>query len=111
MIKGISEERSVYIDGEKLSTESSRELYDHAPDGGVLWGYSGSGPSQLALALLLHFGATENEALAWYQGFKQEVIAPLHDAQTGQPLNEFEMADSRVVDWLEARRLFAQELE
>jgi len=36
------------------------------------------------LALLLHFGATESEALSWYQGFKEEVIAPLKDEQTGQ---------------------------
>jgi len=41
-----------------------RDLLDHSP-GGFEWGYSGSGPAQLALALRLH------------QKFKFAVIAKL----------------------------------
>lgn len=38
-------------DGETLSPKPSQKLWDHSPDG-FQWGYAGSGPAQLALALL-----------------------------------------------------------
>ncbi len=104
MIQGIMSELKVYIDKKELSTERSRKLKDHAPDGNVAWGYHGSGPSLLALALLLHFGATDYEGLTWYQEFKRDVISEL-------PENDFLMKDERVIEWLESRRLFAKELE
>ena len=102
MIQGVDHENAVYIDGARISTANSRRLRDHAPDGGVSWGYHGSGPSQLALALLLHFGAADKEALMFYQEFKREVIAPL-------PPNDFSIKDETVKDWLEARRIFSKE--
>lgn len=110
MIKGMAGEYMVYVDGQPLDLEASLKVANHSPTG-FMWGYLGSGPSQTALALLLHFGATKEEALAWYQDFKRDVVAPLKDAATGQPLHEFEMVDSKVADWLEARRIFARELE
>jgi len=104
MIVGKYLENKVYIDGSPLSTERSRQLKNHAPDGGVSWSYQGSGPSQFALALLLHFGATDNEAVTWYQELKREVIANI-------PQEDFTMEKNRIIEWLEARRIFAKELE
>lgn len=101
MINGIWNKRMVYIDGVPLDLERSLKVRNHSPDG-FCWGYSGSGPSQLALALLLHFGATDEESLSWYQSFKQDVIAKL-------PQDDFTMNESRVKDWLEAKRLFVKE--
>lgn len=51
------------------------DLRNHSPDG-FAWGYGGSGPAQLALAILadLH---TDAKALAWYMPFKWRVIAQL----------------------------------
>jgi len=51
------------------------DLRNHSPTG-FAWGYGGSGPSQLALAILadLHSDA---KALQWYQPFKWRVIAQL----------------------------------
>lgn len=103
MIKGIYRENAVYIDGALISTANSRRLRDHAPDGGVSWNYLGSGPCQLSLALLLHFGATDDEALLWYQEFKREIIANI-------PPRDFTMEDTRVTEWLEAKRIFTKEL-
>lgn len=103
MIKGVHHENAVYIDGELMSTANSLRLRKHAIDGGVSWNYLGSGPSQLALALLLHFGATDDEALNWYMEFKREVIANL-------PPTDFTMKDERVTEWLEAKRIFTNEL-
>lgn len=102
MIKGIYLENAIYIDGARISTADSLRLQNHAPDGGVSWGYHGSGPSQLALALLLRFGATDKEALAFYQDLKREVIATL-------PPLDFEMKDEKVTEWLESKRIFSKE--
>lgn len=44
--------------------------------GRVNWGYGGSGPAQLALAVCLKFMPQE-QAVARHQGFKREVIAAL----------------------------------
>ena len=52
------------------------DLYNHSPTG-FEWGYGGSGPAQLALAILVnHFGDCA-KALATYQAFKREVVAGL----------------------------------
>ncbi len=49
----------------------------HSPTG-FEWGYLGSGPAQLAFAILLdHFGDPAPARL-YYQSFKFEVIAGLH---------------------------------
>ncbi|MGA9451864.1 MAG: DUF6166 domain-containing protein [Verrucomicrobiia bacterium] len=52
------------------------DLYNHSPTG-FEWGYGGSGPAQLALAILAnHFGDNE-KALVNYQAFKREIVAGL----------------------------------
>lgn len=49
------------------------DLWNHSPDG-FEWGYAGSGPAQLALAILAHeYG--DDFAVAWHQRFKFAVIA------------------------------------
>lgn len=52
------------------------DLSNHSPDG-FQWGYDGSGPAQLALALLAHATGDDEFALATYQQFKREVVATL----------------------------------
>ena len=52
------------------------DLWNHSPTG-FEWAYAGSGPAQLALAILAdHFGNDE-QALNFYQRFKWAVIAEL----------------------------------
>lgn len=60
--------------GEQLRAARSLRLVNHSPDG-FEWGYAGSGPAQLALAILLDFTGNEELALARYQTFKQVCIA------------------------------------
>lgn len=50
------------------------ELRNHSPTG-FAWGYGGSGPAQLALALLMHALGDQAMALAHYQDFKQDHVA------------------------------------
>ena len=67
-------ELTVTVNGQALDPRF--DLRNHSPDG-FAWGYGGSGPAQLALAILAdHFGDDE-QALAHYQDFKWKVVAGL----------------------------------
>ncbi|MDS0296689.1 DUF6166 domain-containing protein [Halogeometricum luteum] len=63
-------------DQEQLTLDRSLELTSHSPSG-FEWGYGGSGPAQLALALLLDHTDDEEVALAEYMAFKTEVVSQL----------------------------------
>lgn len=63
----------VFIDGDQLFPTRSLRVCRHSPDG-FQWGYAGSGPAQLALAILLQFCKKE-VALKYYQEFKFKEIA------------------------------------
>jgi hypothetical protein len=79
-IVGEPRTRSVWVDDEFLTPERSQQLWNHSPDG-FNWGYGGSGPAQLALALLLAAGVTPRTAVRLHQTFKWEHIAPLPQHQ------------------------------
>jgi hypothetical protein len=64
----------VTVDGRPLNPRL--DLWNHSPNG-FEWGYGGSGPSQLALALLADHLADDDQALAQYQSFKFAVVAKL----------------------------------
>ena len=52
------------------------DLWNHSPTG-FEWGYGGSGPAQLSLALLAdHFGDSQ-KAVELHQSFKWAVVAKL----------------------------------
>lgn len=78
-ITGRAADRRVTVDGHDLSPEPSQRLYNHSPDG-FAWGYEGSGPAQLALAILLSAGVPASGALACHQDFKRTVVATWADA-------------------------------
>jgi hypothetical protein len=61
---------------ERLTPERSLALVDHSPSG-FECGYSGSGPAQLALALLLYYTGDEAFALDHHQEFKTGVVSQL----------------------------------
>jgi hypothetical protein len=52
------------------------DLRQHSPTG-FEWGYGGSGPAQLALAILADYLGDSRRALAHYQAFKWDIIARL----------------------------------
>ena len=51
-LKGIASTREIYLDGKYLDPARSQKAWNHSPDG-FNWGYGGSGPAQLALAIML----------------------------------------------------------
>ena len=67
-------ECSVTVGGRALDPRF--DLRMHIPDG-FEWGYGGSGPAQLALALLADHLNSDEEALNLYQRFKWAVVADL----------------------------------
>ena len=58
----------------ELPLEPSYKLYPHSPDG-FQWGYQGSGPAQLALALLLDLTENPDLSVRLHQEFKRHLIA------------------------------------
>lgn len=72
---------SVTVDGKPLNHAKSLAVVNHSPSG-FSWGYSGSGPSQLALAILLQF-LTREKALSLYQKFKVEFVSQWPFGQSG----------------------------
>ena len=87
--KGITSEHAVQRSG---PLRQRHDLRNHSPDG-FEWGYGGSGPAQLALALLADALGDDSLALRWYQDFKWKVVAPLdRDAP-------WEMTDETIRQW------------
>lgn len=78
------------------------EIVNHSPTG-FEWGYGGSGPSQLALAIVywtlaLATAADEEEAediaLRYYQGFKEQFVAKF-------PKEGWQISSETVLSWLD----------
>ncbi|MDE0456061.1 MAG: DUF6166 domain-containing protein [Chromatiales bacterium] len=84
-------EATVTIDGRPLDWRKSLALRNHSPTG-VEWGYLGSGPAQLALALLLEV-ADDATALRFYQRFKDGVISRI-------ATDRWALTTADVTDWL-----------
>lgn len=89
-------------DGEptELSPIPSQKLRNHSPDG-FQWGYSGSGPSQLSLALLLDVTGNPELAQSYYQDFKFNTVASWGE--------EWSITSQEILEWL--ARAQAQELQ
>lgn len=69
--------------GRELLPARSQRFHNHSPDG-FAWGYGGSGPAQLALALCLRIFEYKRAPNDWvslpfdYQQFKWDIIAKLN---------------------------------
>jgi hypothetical protein len=63
----------VRVDETVLSPKQAAAIYAGAPDG-FEWGYDGSGPRLLALALLYDYLADADQALSYCAGFFREVV-------------------------------------
>jgi len=75
VIRGKWDTGQVWMDDRELSPERSQAVVNHSPTG-FAWSYGGSGPAQLALALLLEL-TTQEMALLWYQDVQWAIIAKL----------------------------------
>ena len=73
-----------------LKPSASQKLYNHSPDG-FNWGYSGSGPAQSALAILLDCLGKEL-ALKHYQAFKFEFVSSWG--------KQFSITEQEIKNWI-----------
>ena len=62
--------------GERKPLNPRQELRNHSPTG-FEWGYGGSGPAQLALAILAEHLGNDDTALKQYQDFKWACVAQI----------------------------------
>jgi hypothetical protein len=69
----------VLVDGRLLPLRL--DLANHSPTG-FEWGYGGSGPAQLALALIADATGNDEEAITWHQDLKWAVVQSLPDRWT-----------------------------
>ena len=65
---------TVTVDGRRLNPR--HDLWNHSPSG-FEWGYGGSGPAQLALAILADHCGNDEEAFNFHHRFKWAVVAEL----------------------------------
>jgi len=68
----VAGENVVTKNGQILRPNKSQKIRNHSPDG-FNWGYAGSGPAQLALAILQAEYGSE-VAQAFYQNFKFKFV-------------------------------------
>jgi hypothetical protein len=91
VIRGKWDTGQVWIDDRELSPERSQSVVNHSPTG-FSWGSGGSGPAQLALALLLEI-TTKEMALLWYQDVTSHIIARLVQ-------DDFVIGSREIVDFI-----------
>ena len=84
----------VTVDGRPL--DPRLDLCSHSPTG-FEWGYGGSGPAQLALALLADHTGDAEEAVTLHQDFKRLVVARL-------PFRRWEITGQQMEAWVEILR-------
>ena len=75
----------------ELTPDRSLKVRNHSPTG-FNWGYGGSGPAQLALALLLDVMGYESSAETHYMDFKDKVVAGWGD--------EWEITEVEILSWM-----------
>lgn len=86
-----------YEDGYRRPLHPCNNIVNHSPDG-FAWGYGGSGPSQLALAIMVDATKDQQQAQQLYQQFKWAVVAVADGAK------EFRVSLSDVQSWIAGRK-------
>jgi Family of unknown function (DUF6166) len=82
----------VQEDGRSYPLDPRLDVWNHSPTG-FEWGYGGSGPAQLALAILCECLEYVDQAVALHQVFKRRVVARL-------PRNSaWEISKQQVLRW------------
>jgi len=83
----------VTVNGDALNPRY--DLHNHSPDG-FEWGYPGSGPAQLALAILADHLRDDEQAINLHQRFKWEVIAKLPERKRTSTSRDIDAALHRI---------------
>ncbi len=88
LITGDAMSLEVTVGGEFLNVKPTQKVWNHANE--FNWGYGGSGPAQLSLAILLKY-LNKEDAVSLHQDFKFKVVAGWpggKDFEVNLPLRE-----------------------
>lgn len=83
--------------GTELDPGPSLKVFNHSPDG-FEWGYGGSGPAQLALAILMDYLGDSKRAVELHQRFKWEFIAQADK-------ESFDISEEQINAWMKDTEL------
>ena len=93
----------VTVAGKLLDPVPSQAVCNHSRSG-FAWGYGGSGPAQLARAILMARGVPPHVAVRFYQSFKWDCISRL-------PATHFNLPIVVVDLWIQGNILVPEELQ
>jgi hypothetical protein len=85
----------VTVNGDPL--DPRQDLYSHSPDG-FEWGYPGSRPAQLALAILADHLGDDEQAINLHQRFKWALIAKLPERKWTLTAEQIDQVIQRIRD-------------
>jgi len=88
-------ETSVTKEGIPLDIRPSQRLVRPSPDG-FDWGYIGSGPAQLAAALLLDATGNTDTATRYYATFERDVVSQWKS-------HKWKISRSEILAWVDAK--------
>ena len=91
----------VTMNGSYFDHKPSLTVVNHSHDG-FSWSYSGSGPAQLALAILLNETGSKYTAIYWYPDFKSLLLANIP-----RNVNGFRIRSDDVRQYLHLRQIQA----
>jgi len=81
-------------DYDLLDPAPSLTIWNHSPDG-FSWGFQGSGPAQLALALLYDVTGNKDIAVLFHQKFKRALVSTWGDT--------WEITDDYIQGWVDGK--------
>lgn len=84
-------------DGRALALGPSLKLWNHSPTG-YEWGYGGSGPAQLALALLLDATGDKVLSVDLHQKFKAKIVSNFPRNGT------WDLKRSQIMEWVKGEK-------
>lgn len=90
-LRGDIATHKVWLDGEPLRIRPSWRFHKHSRE--FNWGYGGSGPSQLALAIVLKL----TNKSSGYQDFKWSVIGRLPVNHSFDVVFDFDFEDMKLI--------------
>ncbi len=86
-------EPRVTVNGIQLDPRASQKIWNHSPTG-FEWSYGGSGPAQLALAILFDVTKDRHLSVRHHQRFKWDFIAKAD-------MSGFDLTEYDVREWLQ----------
>lgn len=90
-VEGSFSNHIIRIDGRRLDIRPSQRAWHKSEN--FSWGYGGSGPSQLALAMLMEYWK-EEDAKKWFQDFKFNWVGALPQTDFVKTINLREIMEN-----------------